>query len=258
MSDSDIAGLGAPDLLSAGASAAADASGAGAITDPLQSLVDAATERTAPSGLSTASKSPAMVPKFGANANPNPAAAAQRVSKDKAVEAAKAEGGAEASADLETRLRAEFQATMQNTLAVDKAITAEALRLHMDPDHLALFEGCKTVDEVSNQSAAIAAYLGKVVRVHAANMIEQMKAEGYTLVKNGAAATAADVVRQTNGAANGSASDPAGAGNDPFAPMSPLHFAVPLANASKPGNAPGRPGNFQEAAEMVRKGLNIA
>lgn len=220
MTDGDVTG-GLP-AVDGAAEAAQPATAAAETLDPMVAIAQSAAEQ--------------VVPKPKAATPPNPAA--QRVAAKTAAKAESAEAVADATADLETRLRAEFQ----NTIAVNNAVTAEALRLGMDPEHLPLFAGCKTPEEVSVQSETLAAYLGKAVQSHATAMLEQMKQQGYTLVKNGAAATAIT----TNGA------EPV----DPNRP-SPLQFAIPLANASKPGGTPGKPTTFAEAAAMVARGQNI-
>lgn len=198
--------------------------------DPLDKLMQTATEQA--------------VPKATAPPKPNPAAqrVAAKTAATKATEAAVAE-----SADTLATMRAELQAEMDRKFAVNNAIRDEAIRLQMEPDHVALFAGCQTPEEVSATAGLLHNYLSKTVEAVRAGMLQQMRDEGYKLVKaDGQVSTP-----NPNGAAPQAAFDP-------FAPLPPLQFQSPLARASKPGTAPAKPSTFAEAAAMVAKGVNIA
>lgn len=182
----------------------------------------------------TGTPPPKAKPATGATP-PNPAA--QRIAAKTAVKAEAAGAVADATADLETRLRAEFH----NTLAVRDAVTTEALRLGLTAEHLSLFDDCPTPEAVTQR--------GETVHNYFVAMIERMKEQGYTLVKQ----TAGAVVPATGAALPAQQTN----GFDQMQTAGPFQFAPPLANASRPGAAPGKPTTFAEAAAMVGKGINI-
>lgn len=199
--------------------------------DPLERLTQAAADKA--------------VPKPPAQSKQSPHPAAQRVAAKTAVNKAAAEQADQQTAESLATMRAELQAEMDRKFAVNNAIRDEAIRLQMDPEHVAFFAACETPEDVQAIAGLLQNYLSKTVEIVRSGMLQQMRDEGYTLVKNGQAST-------PNGAAPALPADP-------FAPLPPLQFQLPnRAPASKPGTTPARPTSFAEAAAMIARGQNIA